>query len=466
MKKKIIFLLSLLILFPTAFAQNVSFLSSKNLKQEMNYLFEQSRQGNTEDIALQLQTTLSSHPVLAPSVSTTYSQTNNSSAGVSSSQSQASPTVSTPWQVAIFLAVDDENRLAEGLGVLRHQVNRGTLRHAVLLDIAPRANASVRKTAQLYFIHRKQGKTVTQKRAISTDIALEELLEALFTNLKAQEDSLYTGIIFSAHGSGFDMGYNEDYGIEVNDILFSAHQQKLHINVLELDSCHMSSLYTTYYASHYQNIDFLSGSSDYEYGTPANTRLFPILSFLNHEPKEAVRLAVASRLRQFDFLNSGYDTTSYSAVYIPSLQQALLDWYQAYVFLQKSTDEKLVPVFNSFLKDKDSWRSLQFIVRKQKEYVVSHFDELESNYPRFDTIKHEFIAASDNLLQALTQSTLIQWCYSSKRDRIYQGPSAGTADCLQSISVSRYQFEQLWEEQAEELEDDWRYKTRVRRFRG
>lgn len=453
--KKLILLSFLLLSNICGYAQKDITLTSHNLRQDLNFLFSQSNAGKKDDIKLKLQeifaqSNLQPHPSAKP----------QPSAKKSAAQTNI---YTTPWQVAIFLASDDANRLTEGLGVLKYQVTRGTLKHAVLLDIAPRGHSHQRKAAKLYFIHRQQGKTVMQQRAISTDILLEELLAALFSNLKAEGETLYTGIIFSAHGSGFGMAYN-DSSVEVNDILASAHKQALHINVLELDSCHMSSLYTAYYASEYDNIDFLNGSSDYEYGTPEKTRLFPLLSFLNHEPKDAARLSVASRLKQFDFASGEYETTSYSTVHIPSLRQALIDWYRSYVFLQKSTDEQLVPVFNRFLKNDDTWRSLSFIVGKQKEYVATHFEELESNYNKFDLIKREFIDASDKLLQALSEATVIQWCYSAQKGRIYQGSSAGTADCMQSISTDRSQFKWLWEEQAEQLQEDWENKTRIFRI--
>ncbi len=467
-------------------AQDTPVLNQSNLNQQLDILFKQARQNqrvqqdaqaisqaysqtaasvNVQQFAGQL-----SNPQFDQLIKRFSKQPQQVKPFTNKPQqpaSQPKASAEKPWQLALFVAATEQERIPNALSALRGQIAKGTLSHAVVLDITPPSHDedAVRKTARLYFVYKAGNKASTKTFALDTDVTSDDLLNSLFQHLKTTDNSLYTGLVFSNHGSGMEMFYNDTY-FDIPELISSLNQQELHVDVIELDSCHMSSLYTSYHLAKNAQVDYLAGSSNYEYGTPYNTRVFPLISFLNESPKVAVYKSVNRRSKQFDFWSGEYETTGYSALDMGPLQEPLQEWFKFYGFLVLSSPQ-IGEAFNNFFKKDGEWRSLNKLVRKQRDYIISHFEFLESDYAdhaRFSEMKRDFINACNTLLEATQQATLTQWCYSATYDTLYRDKIPNN-DCLESISADRTQFEELLKEYDFDLKKELSRYADYYRFR-
>ena len=84
--------------------------------------------------------------------------------------------------------------------------------------------------------------------------------------------------------------------------------------------------------------------------------------------------------------------------------------------------------------------SLRDIVQQQRDFVRSRFSP---SAPALYQTQQQFVSACDKLLNALTQSTLEQWCYSHMDDRFYHGNIPTHKDCLGAINTSWTQYQEL-----------------------
>ena len=460
-------------------AHNLPLLTNANVKQQLDALFSRARQeaqnAQAEQAAQAIKNNFVSFPVVSQQQPVSiYAQdsfkfvphqnTNRPAMKPRPAVKQGSAT--RPWQLAFFVAFPEGGeRLSSALTALRGQIAQGFLNHAVLLDIMPpNGNEDeVRQTATLYFLYRKDRRAATETFSLDTDIDAVGLLQELFQNLKTTEEELYTGVLFDAHGSGTEMFYNES-SFSVSEMLTALDLAQLHVNVLQLDSCHMGSLYSTYHLTRTGQVDYLAASSNVSYTTPHGTRVFPLVSFLNEEPQQAVYKAVNRMRIQYDFWEGGYDTTGYAALDMGPLQKPLQEWFKFYVFL-RSTSPQVRKYFDNFFK-KEEWRSLNKLVRKQRNYIAANFDTLTEKESRFEEMKRDFIDASDALLTATQQATLTQWCYSATYDTVYRDQIPDN-DCLESISADANQFTELLNEYGDELDSErYRYMDyyRLRHF--
>ena len=276
----------------------------------------------------------------------------------------------------------------------------------------------------------------------------------LAKHLQENDKNLYTGMIVDAHGNGESMGYyhkGEEDSFTVVNLLKPFEEKHIKLDVLVLDACRMSSLFSLYYLTNTNMVDYLAASSGFMYGT-SSAMYYHILRFLDYQPRDAAVRSVRYR-PQFLNLNQSYDTTNAGVIELSKIRAPFQKWIREYYALVTKMPE-VNEALKKWFPDEYTLRSLSRTVARQKKYVYENFDKIGVKNSMADChnddIKNAFIKASEDLVKSLDKATLTQWCYSSKTDRLFWD-NIPDNDCMESVSVNQYQLDRITEDEEEEL---------------
>lgn len=367
---------------------------------------------------------------------------------------------STPWQLAFFLAAPNRS-VDETLSELRGKINWGSIAVATVLDVSAGVSADITKCAcgkgsckktsappvhqaTLYVLYRQNGITHEEKHTFPVGQDPVPLWEELLKNL--QTGKYYTGVLIDAHSSGLNFfygGFEHQFSSQLLvDVLA---RSNLQVDLLELHSCHMSSLSNIYQWTKKAQIDYVVASSDVAYSS-ADFMYYRLLRFLQYSPRQVATRSVQDRLKQFHFSSREFATTNAAALHLAPLRRPMQAYARAYKkLLSYKGTEDIDQAFAGYFNDTDEdwdWKSLRQIVAQQKKYVQTH---LEPQFYNFYADQQQFVSACEELLRALSSATLTQWCYSSKDDKVYQNTLPAQSGCLESVSVNSEQFWELYD---------------------
>lgn len=458
--KKTLLLTVLLFSVLSVSAQTNTIVSRHNLRQEISRVFFRAQQASNAAAApgIRADQKLSSTPGIAASSLRPDDLTGKIQRAYIS-QKPAARRPEKQWQIALFLA--DMNRpLSETLGILRQKIAEGSLRHAAVLDISPRAKKRQTKKANpaaaqeypavFYFLYMGQNKPVTEKISADSTVDAPDLLAPLFEHFQNTQD-VYSAAIIDSHGSGFDMFYGKNGWLDMRQILSSLQGAGLSLDVLNLASCHMGSLYNLHQLAQYKNVAYLVASSDIMTGNSERT-YYTLLKHLNAAPRQAAINAAASA-RNVHYFDDSYSTNNVIALYLPGLFAPVQNWFNDYGQVMLAGSERLQKdMLQAFDPRWGTWRSLNKILRRQTEYLLNNQEKFEWNGYELPKLKQNCIQSAQILEEALRESTLTQWCYSSQLGRVYVDYIPPNIDCLDGVSVTKKQLEYLVETETPELE--------------
>ncbi|MDO5765369.1 MAG: hypothetical protein Q4P84_06710 [Elusimicrobiales bacterium] len=470
--KKIFLLTVLLFSVLSASAQTNTVVSRHNLRQEISRVFFRAQQASNAAAspAVQADQKFASTPEVATSSLTSDDLIRKIQRAYISRKPSVRP--EKQWQIALFLA--DTNRpLSETLGILRKKITEGTLRHAAVLDISPRAKkrqtqkenpaAAQEYPAVFYFLYMGQKKPITEKIYADSTVDAPDQLAPLFEHFQNTQD-VYSAAIIDGHGSGFDMFYGENGWLDMEQILSSLQGAGLSLDVLNLASCHMGSLYNLHQLAQYKNVAYLVASSDIMTGNSERT-YYTLLQHLNAAPRQAAINAAASA-RKVHHFDDSYSTNNVIALHLPGLFTPVQNWFNDYgrVMLAGSArlQKDMLQVFDPRW---GTWRSLNKILRRQTEYLLNSQEKLEWNGYELPELKQNCIQSARILEEALRENTLTQWCYSEQLGRVYVDQIPPNIDCLDGVSVTKKQLEYLVETETPALEKQLEKQYRLSRLR-
>jgi hypothetical protein len=307
------------------------------------------------------------------------------------------------------------------------------------------------KVEQMYFIYNDGTQPVIEHFQADHLQNTQELLSTLVNYMEEDTANLYTGVIVDAHGNGESMVYKkrqQETYFSVEQLLEPFREKDMKVDLLVLDSCKMSSFFSLYYLTKAARVEYLVASSDIMYAT-SEVMYYHILRFLDYQPKEAAIRAVRYRPR-FLQLNPSMHTTNAGVLDLKRLREPLKEWTGEYYAVFHSMPE-MDRELKKWFSQEDTLRSFSRTVSLQKKYVEENADKIGSSCNR-ETIRQEFLQASTALLDALSESTLTQWCYSPKANRLFWERIPNN-DCLESVSVDKGQLDLVLETNANELSD-------------
>ncbi len=366
------------------------------------------------------------------------------------------PKQQRPWQLALFLAARNRD-IDETLTEIKGKMNWENVKLAAILDLTPDNNTSTQKCncekgsckkplaspqqITLYVLYRDGMINRQEKYTFPLSNNPDVLWKELLAKLKTGDKQYQTGVIIDAHASGYHFFYGKDNAFAAETVLRALASSKLHVDLLELHACHMSSLRNIYHWTKNTQIDYVVASSDI--CTDSNSHMYyRVLRFLKDSPRQAAISSVKDRMNILHATNST-STNNVSALSLAPLRRPLQNYVTEYkeLFSFMGTEEMDKTFAGYFTDEYNDWKSLRAIVKKQRDYVNAHLEpEMDSFYPQ----QLKFIAACDELLKSLSSATLAQWCYSQKDKKIYQGNAPATSGCLDSVSTSSAQFWSFW----------------------
>ena len=361
------------------------------------------------------------------------------------------------WQLALFLAARNRS-ISETLDEIKGQMNWGPVKLAAVLDLTPTGNTSTTKCTcekgnckkplaapsqiTLYVLYRTG--IITRQDTYTLDLSDNpaRLWGELLKYLKAGQSAYQTGVIIDAHASGYNFFYGKEESFSSQQLVQSLTASRLHVDVLELHSCHMSSLKNVYQWTKNAQIDYVVASSDISLSSNT-TMYYRVLRFLQNSPRQAAISSVRDRMKIFDFKDV-YNTNNAVALQLSILRRPIQNYATQYKeLLSYEGTEEMEKIFEGYFTEEFyDWHSLRNIVEKQKKYVQTH---LEPQADAFYETQQQFVAASDKLLNALPSATLAQWCYSKKDHKVYQGQAPASSGCLESVSTTQAQFWSFYE---------------------
>ncbi len=344
-----------------------------------------------------------------------------------------------PWQMALFLSAHERD-LQSLFQQIHTQMRAGYLSVAAVLYLPP-AKQTPSSSYSLYIFYPDPGNNGVrqEKQIIPASTSALLLWETLLKHFSRHPD-FYTGILAEAHSHDTGFFYAKTY-FTSQQITQAVISQHLHVDVMELHSCHASSLYNLYHWARGARIDYLVASSNL---SVTDERFFAnLLQFLNYSPAKAAVLSTQDRLKQLRFSASA-PTNSVVALNLKVLQHPLLEYVRLYnELLSYDQSDAFEEAFESFFQSRDELKKLRDMVLKQRAFVRAHL--VSPQLKAFYQAQTQFINACDTLLQAINRATMKRWCYSQK-DRhvyVYNGQSSCASGCLDSVNVSLGQYREL-----------------------
>lgn len=462
--KKIVLLLAACLFGVPVSSQQIR-LDSQNVRQELTNLFRRADQAAVRQTVSQYLS--ATQQAAAPGRASVSRQ----KAALplkkhAPAQTSAPANSGRQWQIAMFLAAADRP-ISETLGTLRYQMKKGLLRQAAVLDITPRTvsrpvQKDKRATAEtfpatFYFLYMADGKPVTEKIAARSDVSANDLLEPLFRHFNNAQD-VYSAAVVDGHSSGFDIFYGKEGWFNMEHLLSALQNAGLKLDVLNLDSCHMGSFYNLHKLVRYQNVSYLVASSDVMIGS-SDRMYYTFLYHLNYPPRQAAVRTTQSIKNIYEF-DSYFETNNSVALDLTALSAPVREWFNSYGMLMTAApDELRADLLRPFDPRWGTWRSFNKILRKQIAYLQEHEPTVMWQDKEIPKLTQNVIQNGNKLLDVLQDATLTQWCYSAQYDRIFTNHIPPNIDCMDGVSVTKDQLEELLEEESETLKDNLRKET-------
>ena len=304
-----------------------------------------------------------------------------------------------PWQAALFLGTE-LRPTEETLQVLQKQIQQGTLRQASVLSFA-KQDGDPTGTAYLYILNEKDNISIEPKHIFPPDTPLPILLHALFVPLQATND-LYTALIINGRGDGSVIKYADDQFLLVSDITRQLIAHRLYVDVLDLQACHMGSVFAIRQLVQDSRIHYAIVSSELRRGSK-QTLYYRLLNHFDKTPKQAALNAHLEFAQITDFSNDK-STHNSMVLDLSKLQQPFESW--------------LSKPFIAFLEP--GWHSLQEVLLTQPGHTAQ------------------------DLAATLEKSIISQWCYSSQMHTLYKEKIPMESGCIDGINIRQDMLYSLW----------------------
>ncbi len=339
-----------------------------------------------------------------------------------------------PWQVALFLSAHPYCTLQPLLKQIETQIHTGNIAMAVLVH-----NASETANAEgvIYILYSQAGHVRQEKRMIDASIQPLVLWKTLLKHFN-QHPNFHTGIVAQAHAHDTAFHYPGGY-LTAQEIIQALANSHLHVDFMELQSCHASSLYNLYHLTRNSRIDYLVASANFSFVSLDDVS--NVLRFLNTSPSQVAVLSVQERLKNFR-VGPTHPTGGAGALNLKALRNPLQKYIRLYQdLLSYEYEENIESDFDSFFNSALELKGLDEVILKQREYIRAHM--ADTRFKALYQTQQQFLKACDALLSALTHATLQQWCYSKQAHQIYRGVPPAYSDCLGSVNVSLDQYNSL-----------------------
>lgn len=433
MKKIYLFLLMILCIQPAFAQEKVIYANKNNLRQELNALFDRAdRAGRALNAAPAPASFSAPADRAALGLKRNVKQAYTSKANkevmrgverfvgkmeqqIKQQEERASAfPVRLPrkkWQVA-FMMMDGFPKTA--LLRLQNKVEDGSVAQVsflVLDGVKEQDSENMTLAAQLaategeklqgtfYMIYASANGAVTESIRFEMPDEKEAVFKLLFKNLSLHSKEFFTALILFAHGDGADMVDGDNaFGYSIQEALDEVKEAGLHLDILDLASCHMGSVLTMYQLVRTNTADYLIASSDYA-ATGVFKRASRLLRFLDLRPKQAAMRSVTSNT----MVPLPFVRVNELAYDVRALREPFLQWAEKYAAMikhgPKGMHRELIDI-----EDYETYRLFDDFVKEQMEYVQTRLD---GN----DPVNKEFLDSSARLLLELKNAKLAQWCF-------------------------------------------------------
>lgn len=332
-----------------------------------------------------------------------------------------------PWQVA-FMMMDVlpstavrrlENKVKEGViaqasFVVWENMEELELSDDMTLWEQMAAGDNRKLKGSFYMMYASPDGAVTERVRFECEPEIDMLLDMLFNNLNLHSRDLHTALVLFAHGNGATMMDGEDsFAFELGDVMGKVENLGLHLDILDLVSCHMGSLRTLYLTAR-TGVDYAMFSSDTAAGGVMQ-RASRLLRFLGLGPKRAVTQSVSSNPTTLPVWRANelaYD--------VQLLREPFLQWAEQSAAMIKHAPQGTAQALVEG-KDYESYYLFDDFVKEQMSYVRTHLDVK-------DPVNKEFLRGGERLLGALKESKLAEWCM--RESKCTRGISYRVGDLL------------------------------------
>lgn len=337
------------------------------------------------------------------------------------------------WQVA-FMIMNFLPRTA--LMRLQNKVDEGTVQRASFLvwdELEKPEEEDMTLAGQLsgaaeqklkgafYMIYATPKGAVTESIRFCVAPRTEAVLDLLFKNLKLNSSDLNTALVLVAHGEGSTMTDGKGmFAFEIDEVMEKVKESRLHLDILDLESCHMGSLRALYLMAQGGRVDYALVASDLG-ASSVWKRDSRLLRFLNLGPKRAVTQTVSSIVAP-PIPVAHANELAYD---VQALREPLLQWIRHFAAAVKHGPQDMRKNLIDG-KDEASYYLLDDLVREQIEYVETRLDVR-------DPVNKAFLDSSWRLLLALKTAKLAQWCLRE-------------ANCIKGISYRPGDILYIWAE--------------------
>ena len=324
-----------------------------------------------------------------------------------------------PWQVLVAMGArkDPANESITHRAIIK-ALRQGHIMRGVITAVQPLKKGEDSSVLYVYTI--KNGRIYREQYTIARNVAPKDLIDALFGFISTSPTKdFYTAVIFSFHGDRQGMtvkNYKQDDNILIKDIISATEKYNVFIDVLDLMSCEVDSLYNMLPVIKSNRVDYVLTSSNI-----ALTRSIfapALLNFMNYAPQQAAKEALEQEQKnqKLDFVTTlqdkitPFETFNLVLLSMPELRKPILDWLplmrEVGPFLNFEDSFALVKITKD---DKTIYApvttSLYTTTKKMDEMVRGN-----SSIPQ--DLKSRFLQAN-NLLKAKIHPTHIpQWCFS------------------------------------------------------
>lgn len=341
-----------------------------------------------------------------------------------------------PWQIALFLAAPDRP-INETLGTLRWSIRRGYIRQAAVLDLSP---ANKNRNYDFYLIYAHGSSARTQHISISAKADINILLEELTKHLQRNNDLLQTGIIIDAHGSSeeifFDRNTQDNDSFTLPQLLASAERINLHIDALQVISCHSGTISNIYQMA--RRVDFVIISSDIAMGD-AEQFYYSLIQYAPYSAKKAAKLAATWHMRMHSPWAAGEDAVNAMSLDLKNVTPQLDKWGKTIMELCGNTKEYAsVPTGDKVISFRNFASKKIHDIKKGNIAAICH-PEKDVSARQINNV----ITAGEELLAAMDNAIMAQWCQPPNQSRFITGNFTANG-CTNGPSVNDTAWKELW----------------------
>lgn len=347
------------------------------------------------------------------------------------------------WQVAMFLAAETRPT-EETLAILRRQITAGGLAQAVVISF----EEGEEREGNFYLIYDSEKGPVTEHKKVPVKTDEGTLFSMLFSHFNRYRSDYYTGLVVDAHGSGSCMFYAKEGEFTLWKMLEEIKKLPLSIDVLDIQSCHMGSVYNIYKLAEYDSVLYAILSSDINVGF-SEINYYHLLETLHLPPYQAALNAFKlseKKMKEIYQTASVYSKNhtaqgeAHNAILlsIKELKDGILSYLKAYGNIQN--EEGMQENLQKIFRHEDDWRSFLRVVNMQASFVQKNKDLSDDRFIHF-------LEKSEEMKKSLYRSLLGQWCYSAKHDTLYVNNIPNNNNgCINGISAIKYQIEWMLED--------------------